>query len=202
MNRRFPPCLLFTLCLSSAALAETSSDSTGGQRSSPAWVPHGVMLGTFMRGGAVAPQIRLNWQVPFFRGRKDTLSVLVEPLAAYTASYPDTVVEDDDVTMRALRLFSLVVGVGYRSRPEQGLEWGFQVGSGPAWYAARFARGSKERESYFVGLLDGRAQLGYNLGALSLGLTVGYGDIYNYRRTSLSRPYVGGLHLGLYLEWR
>jgi len=207
MNRRFLSFLLFTLCLSPAAWAQTPPGPTEAPASSPAWLPHGALLGASLRAdareaAAFAAQVRLLWEIPFFRGRSDRLAVSIEPLAAYTFSYPDTVVEGRDVDMRALRLFSLVAGVAYRNRPERGLEWGFQVGTGPAWYAARFTRGEKTRESYFVGLLDGRVQLGYNFGSYSLGLGVGYGDLYNYRRTSLSRPYVGGLHLGLYLEWR
>ena len=207
MNRRFLPCLLFTLCLCPVAWAQTPPGSTEAPISSPAWLPHGAMVGGSLRTddwgqAAYAAQVRLLWQVPFFRGRRDSLSLTIEPLAAYTFAYPATVVEDRDVDMRALRLFSLLAGVGYRNRPGRGLEWGFQVGTGPAWYAARFTGGDKTRESYFVGLLDGRLQLGYNFGAWSLGGAVGYGDLYNYKRTSLSRPYTGGLHLGLYLEWR
>jgi hypothetical protein len=201
MNRRFLSCLLFTLCLSLVARAQTPGQAETPALSRP-WLPHGVMLGTSFREGAIAPQARLLWLVSFYQGRKDSLSLVIEPLASYTAVYPDTVVEDRDVEMRALRLFALVLGVGYRSRPEQGVEWGFQVGTGPAWYAARFTGGEKTRESYFVGLLDGRAQLGYNFGSWSAGLGVGYGDPYNYKRTSLARKRVGGLHLGLYLEWR
>jgi len=207
MNRRFLACLLFTLSLSSLAWAQTPPGSSEKPASSPAWLPRGALVGVSLRGDdrgqtAFATQARLQWQVPFYRGRVDTLSLLIEPLAAYTFAYPATVVEDRNVDMRALRLFSLLVGVAYRSRPERGLEWGFQVGTGPAWYAARFTGGEKTRESYFVGLLDGRLQLGYNFGAYSLGLGVGYSDRYNHRRTSLARSYVGGLHLGLYLEWR
>jgi hypothetical protein len=207
MNRRFLSLLLFTLSLSPVAWAQTPPGPTEAPASSSAWLPHGALLGVSRRAdvrdeAGYAAQVRLLWQVPFFRSRTDTLSLSIEPLAAYTFAYPDTVVEDRDVDMRALRLFSLLAGVSYRNRPERGLEWGFQVGTGPAWYAARFTRGEKTRESYFVGLLDGRAQLGYHFGGYSLGLSVGYGDLYNYRRTSLSRPYVSGLHLGLYLEWR
>ena len=50
--------------------------------------------------------------------------------------------------------------------------------------------------------MDGRAQIGYRLSSLSLGLAVGYGDPYNYRRTSLSRTFVAGPHVGVYVDWR
>ena len=203
MNRLLVPCLLFTLCLSPAARAQRPAPPPP-ESSSPAWLPRGAMVGTSIRGGAVAPQVRLNWQVPFYRGRRDSLSLLIEPMAAYTVAFPSTLDEDDDVpgTLDSLRFYSLLAGVAYRSRRGAGFEWGFQIGTGPAWYSARFSGASKDKESYFVGLLDGRAQIGYNFGRISAGVAVGYGDPYNYRRSSLARPYVGGLQLGFYADWR
>ena len=67
---------------------------------------------------------------------------------------------------------------------------------------ARFRNGPKDEESYWGGLLDGRARIGYRFSSVSLGLAVGYGDAYNYRRSSLGRPYIGGLQLGIYADWR
>ncbi|HZH15268.1 MAG TPA: hypothetical protein VE057_13025 [Archangium sp.] len=199
MNRRFLPCVLFTLCVASAALAQT-----GRPAESPVspWLPRGAFLGTSIRDGAVVPQARLQWQLVFFQGRSDTLGVLIEPLASFALLKPDTVVEDEDVLMRSLQLYSLMFAVGYTSRRGPGLEWGFQLGTGPAWFHARFRNGPKEEESYWVGLLDGRARIGYRFSSVSLGLSVGYGDPYNYRRSSLARPYVGGLQLGFYADWR
>ena len=199
MNHRLVPCLLFTLCLSLSASAQMGRPSRP-EFSTPPWLPRSAQLGTFIRGGAVLPEARLQWQWVFFQGRSDVLAVLLEPGAAIAAVKPATVVEDEDVPMTSLQLYSLVAGVGYRSRLESGLEWGFQLGTGPAWSRARF-RGRNE-ESALVGLLEGRLQLGYRLGPSSLGVTVGYGDPYNYRRSSLARPYVGGLQLGLYGDWR
>jgi hypothetical protein len=201
MNRLLIPCLVFTLGVSAVAEAQPAPPPET-ESSSPAWLPRGVYLGTFIRGGALAPQARLNWQVPFFRGRTDTLSLLIEPLAAVTAAFPSALEDENRGTLASLQLYSLVAGVAYRSRHEEGLEWGFQIGTGPAWYSARFTGAAKDSESYFVGLLDGRAQIGYNFGRISAGVVVGYGDPYNYKRTSLSHPFVGGLHLGLYSEWR
>ncbi len=200
MNRLLTPFLVFTLCLCQAAWAQTPPPPQA-EPSTPAWLPRGAFLGTSLRGGALAPQARVNWRIPFFRGRTDSLSLLVEPLAAYTVSFPSSL-EEQSGRLDALRLYSLLVGVGYRSQRESGLEWGFQIGSGPAWYSARFSGATKASESYFIGLLDGRAQIGYNFGRISAGVAGGYGDPYNYRRSSLARPYVGGLHLGLYSEWR
>jgi hypothetical protein len=200
MNRRLLPSLLFTLCLSVAASAQTAAPPPASP--TPPWLPRSAFLGTYIRQGAILPEARVQWELVFFQGRRDVLALVIEPMAAFAAVKPDTVVEGASVPMTSLQLYSLQLGVGYRSRGESGLEWGFQLGTGPAWYSARFSGGRKDQESYFVGLLDGRAQLGYRFGPVSLGVAVGYGDLYNYKRTSLARPYTGGLQLGLYADWR
>ena len=201
MNRRLVPCLLFTLCLSLAASAQTAKPPQS-EFSTPPWLPRSALLGTFIRNGAVVPEARLQWQWVFFQGRSDLLAVLLEPGAAVAAIKPATVIEDAQAPMTSLQFYSLVLGVGYRNQLESGLEWGFQLGTGPAWYKARFRGATRNEESYFVGLLDGRVQVGYRVGSFSLGEAVGYGDPYNYRRSSLARPYIGGLQLGLYGDWR
>lgn len=209
MNRRFLPWILFTLCLSGVAGAQTAPSAPAARPTylsdsiTPAWLPRGALLGTFIRGGAVVPEARLHWQILFYRGRRDTLGLYIEPLAAFAAIKPDTVVEKANVPMTLLQYYSLQFALGYTARREGGFEWGFQLGTGPAWYRARFKGGSKDSESYWVGLLDGRVRLGYRLGGkVGVGVAVGYGDPYNYRRTSLGHPYLGGLQLGLYADWR
>jgi hypothetical protein len=209
MNRRLLPLLVFTLCVSPVASAQTPP-TPPPESPTPAWLPRAAFLGTYIRGGVVAPQARVQWQVPFFRGRRDSLSLIVEPTAAIATSFPDptasggsgSLQEDEEVVpLTALRLYGLMLGVGYSNRRESGLEWGFQIGTGPAWYSARFSGASKDRESYFGGLLDGRGQVGYRFGPLSVGVAVGYSDPYNYRRTALARGHLGGLKLGLYADW-
>jgi hypothetical protein len=199
MNRRFVPCVLFTLCLASAALAQPARPPPSP---TPPWLPRGAYLGTFIRNGVIAPQARLQWQLVFFQGRTDTLGLLIEPLASVSLAHPDTVIPGENVPMTSLQLYSAVFSVGYTSRRGPGMEWGFQVGTGPAWFKARFRNGPKAEESYWGGLLDGRARLGYRFSSVSLGLAVGYGDPYNYRRSSLARSDVGGLQLGFYADWR
>lgn len=207
MNRRFLLLLLFTLGASPVASAQ-QPPGPPPESPTPVWLPRAALLSTYLRKGVVAPGARVQWQVPFYRGRRDSLSLSIEPTAAFAVAFPDNVEDDpntfirEDVPLSALRLYALVLGVGYSNRLESGLEWGFQIGTGPAWYSARFSAGEKSRESYLVGLLDGRAQLGYRFGAVSLGVAVGYSDPYNYRRTSQARGHVGGLQLGVYADWR
>jgi hypothetical protein len=201
MNRRFLPCVLFTLCLASAALAQPAPPPASP---TPPWLPRAAYLGTFIRNGVIAPQARLQWQLVFFQGRTDTLGLLIEPMGALAVARPDSVVEGDDVPMTSFQYYSLMFALGYTSRRGPGWEWGFQIGTGPAWLHARFqnAPNDKDEESYLGGLLDGRARVGYRFSSVSLGFTVGYGDPYNYKRSSLARSYVGGLQLGFYADWR
>lgn len=212
MNRRFLPWILFTLCLSGVAGAQSAPLAPSARPGrpprlsdsmTPPWLPRGAFVGTYIQKGAVVPEVRLHWQLLFYQGRRDTLGLYLEPMAAFAAVKPDTVVEGATVPMTQLQLYSLQFAVGYTARREGGLEWGFQLGTGPAWFRARFEGGTKDEESYWVGLLDGRLRLGYRVGGkVGVGVAVGYGDPYNYKRASLARPYVGGLQLGLYADWR
>jgi hypothetical protein len=203
MHRRLIACLVFTGSLCSAAWAQPAPPRPLEESAVPAWLPRGALLATSFRQGAVVPEARLQWQLPFYRFGSDTLGVLLEPAAAFAAARPASFeLENVKGSLAALQLYSLLVGVGYTNQQRTGFQWGFQLGTGPTWYRARLSGASKAEESYLVGLVDGRARIGYRFGSIGLGATVGYGDPYNYKRASLSRPYIGGLQLGLYADWR
>src|SRR6218665_46472 len=201
MNRRLAACLVFTLSLCPEARAQLTAPRAPPESPTPAWLPRGVFLGTSLRKGAVVPEARLQWQLPFFPHFEDTLSLFIEPAAAIAASRPATL-ESAAGSLTSLHLYSLLVSVGYTSQQATGVQWGFQLGTGPMWYRARFTGSTKAQESYLVGHLDGRARIGYRFGPIGLGVAVGYGDPYNYKRASLARPYIGGLQLGVYADWR
>jgi hypothetical protein len=204
MNRHLASCLVFTLSLSALALAQPAEEprEEAGKGSSPAWLPRAVFLGTYINEGTITPQARLQWRFPFFSARTDVLSIILEGGGGLAVVTSDTLRDEELGSLEALRLYTAQVGVSYRSVRAEGLQWGFHVATGPAWYGARFQGADKEAESYLVGLLDGRAQLGYRLGPVDLGVSVGYGAPYNTRRTSLARPFVGGMKVGLFAEWR
>ena len=207
MHRRLIACLVFTGSLCSTAQAQPPAPRPPEESAVPAWLPRGALLATSMRLGAVVPEARLQWQLPFYHFGMDTLGLLFEPAAAFAAARPASFAntpgfENAAGSLTSLQLYSLLVSVGYTSQQHSGLQWGFQLGTGPTWYRARFTGASKAEESYLVGLVDGRARIGYRFGPIGLGATVGYGDPYNYKRASLSRPYLGGLQLGLYADWR
>lgn len=200
MNRRLLPLLVFTVCLCLEARAQ--SERADAPSSTPPWLPRGLLLATSLREGAVIPEARLQWQLVFFQNRRDTLGLHIEPAFAAAAVKPTSLVGNPNASMSSLQLYSLLLSLGYSNRSPSGVEWGFQVGTGPTWFNSRFQGGAKAKESYLVALLDGRARIGYRFAPIGLGLTVGYGDPYNYKRSSLARPYIGGLQLGVYADWR
>jgi hypothetical protein len=181
----------------SEAPAEPPAEAVFG---SPAWLPRGAFLGTYIRNGAVTLQPRVQWQLTFFQDRKDALVLLLEGGVGYAAALPDTAVQGADVPVDAFHAHSLMVGAGYRNQSPSGLHWGFQVTSGPLWYGAHF-RGLPD-ERHLAGLVEGRVHLGHRVGPLVLGGSVGYGEPFNFRRSSVARQYAGGLLLGLFADWR
>jgi hypothetical protein len=200
MNRRVVTVLVFTLCLCTTASAQAPRPAELSASTTPPWFPRAASLSVSLREGAVLPEARVQWQLLFFRSRKDSLGLLIEPSVAFAAARPSSI-PDASGALTSLQLYSLLFGVGYTNRTESGLEWGFQVGTGPTLTQGRFTT-SPARESAWMGLLEGRARIGYRFGPVGSGIVVGYGDPYNYKRSSRSRPFIGGLQLGLYADWR
>lgn len=195
--------LLFSLVfgISSSAWAQSGlSDDAPTVGRTPVWLPRGALLGTYLRKGAVTPQVRLQWQFTLYQARKDALVLLAEGGLGYAVGFPDTVVEGFDAPMDSLYENTLMVGGGYRNQSPGGVHWGFQVTAGPMWYGAHFRDLPDER--YTVGLLEGRIHIGHQLGPLVLGASVGYGEPFNFKRRSIARQYTGGFLMGIFADWR
>lgn len=209
--------LLISLLFALSASAQTSSESSSpvddaplgsdepvfhkaGQ--TPFWLPRQFLLGTYLRRGVVTPQARLQWQFTFFEQRKDALVLLLEGGLGYSVIRPKTAVEGlgTDVPFNSFYENTVMAGVGYRNQSPDGWHWGFQVTSGPVWYGAHFTNLPDER--YTVGLMEGRVQVGKQVGSTVLGASLGYGEPYSYKRRSVSRYFVGGVLLGLFADWR
>jgi len=196
--------LLFSIVfgLSTAAAAQ-SGDSPAEPRSSggtPAWLPRGAFLGTYLRGGAITPQARLQWEVTFFEKRKDALVLLVDGGVGWAAGLPDTAVEGAKARIDSFYEHTLMVGLGYRNQSPDGLHWGFQVTGGPVWYGAYFRNRLHETEN--AGLVEGRIQVGHRFGPVVLGVSGGYGEPFSFRRRSVSRQFMGGALFGFFADWR
>ena len=202
MNRGLLLVLVFTLGPCPVALAQTPRFNETSASVTPPWFPRAASVSVNLREGALLPEARLQWQLLFFRSMRDSLGLLIEPSVALAAVRPPRLSDGSGGALASLQLYSLMFGVGYTNRTLSRVEWGFQLGTGPAWLRARLDAVSPSRESSLLGMLEGRARIGYRFGLVGMGATVGYGDPYNYRRTSRARPYIGGLQLGLYADWR
>lgn len=164
------------------------------------WLPRAAFLGIYVRGGMVTPQPRLQWDVTFYEKRKDALVLLLEGGIGYAAARPDTAIEGYDVPFNSFYEHTLLVGLGYRNQSPRGLHWGFHLAGGPLWYGAHLTNVPDER--YLVGLIEGRVHVGYQFGSTVLGVGVGYGEPFNYKRRSVVAPFAGGFLLGLFADWR
>jgi hypothetical protein len=193
--------LLFYLVsgLSLAAQAQPAP-STTQRESTPAWLPRGAFLGTYVRAGAVTPQVRAQWQLTLFQDRKDALVFVVEGGGGFAAALPDTVVAGRAEPMDAFFQHTVMVGGAYRNQSPSGFHWGFQVTGGPLWYGAHLRNLPDER--HMVGLVEGRVHLGYQVGRVAFGVSGGYGEPFSHSRRSLASQYLGGLLVGLFADWR
>jgi opacity protein-like surface antigen len=185
--------------LSSAVQAQSGVSPEAPSRS-PAWLPRGAFLGTYIRAGAVTPQARVQWQLTLFQDRKDALVLVLEGGGGYGAVLPDTAVEGFEVPVDAFHEHTVMLGGGYRNQSPSGFHWGFQVTGGPLWYGAHFRNLPDER--FTAGLVEGRVHLGHQLGPTVLGVSLGYGEPFSFRRSSVSRKYLGGVLLGFFADWR
>lgn len=196
--------LLFSVVfgLSTAAMAQSGDSPAVPRRSgqTPVWLPRGAFLGTYVRGGAITPQARLQWELTFFEKKKDALVLLLEGGVGWAAGLPETAVEGFDAPIASFYEHTAMVGVGYRNQSPEGFHWGFQVTAGPVWYGAHFRDLPHEMER--AGLMEGRVQLGYRFDSVVLGVSGGYGEPFSYRRRSVSRQFVGGALFGFFADWR
>jgi hypothetical protein len=199
MNRWLPIPLLVFLFSGSLAHAQREESPEPRRSPTPAWLPRGALLGTLIRNDAVVGQVRAQWQLTLFQDRKDALVLLVEGGLGRSVSVP-AVVQDTQVPLRYLTLHTAMVGGGYRNQNPGGLHWGFQVAAGPMFYAGRYT--GVADEDRVAGLLEGRVHVGHAVGPVVAGVAVGYAEPFSLARRSLARPYVGGLLVGLFMDWR
>jgi hypothetical protein len=188
--------------LSSVAAAQSPESAPAERRAggTPAWLPRAAFLGTYVRGGAITPQARVQWEVAFFEKRKDALVLMLEGGGGWAARLPDTALQGFDAPVASFYAHTVMAGVGYRNQAPEGLHWGFQVTAGPVWYGAHFRDLPHEKES--AGMMEGRIHVGYRVGTAVLGVAGGYGEPFSFRRRSISRQFLGGALFGFFADWR
>ncbi len=107
---------------------------------------------------------------------------------------------ETNVRFRYLTVHTAMLGGGYRNQSPGGFHWGFQVTAGPVFYGGRYQDVVAENRT--AGLVEGRVHLGHAVGPVVAGAAVGYAEPFSVSRRSLAGPHVGGLLLGLFMDWR
>jgi hypothetical protein len=196
--------LVVSLLLVSSAHAQSQSKKPADlyhTPPTPAWLPRGVFLGTQLRGGAVTPNLRVQWELTFFQDRKDAWVLILEGGVGWAAALPDTALENFYLPVTAYYEHTAQIGFGYRNHLPGGAHWGFQVTSGPTFYGAHFKTQPKDQRT--AGTVQGRFQIGYEtLSNVGLGVAIGYSEPYGLKNRSFARELVGGVNLGFFADWR
>ena len=200
MHRSLLLCLFLAFSVSSTAFAQGEAPALH-RSPTPAWLPRGALLGTYIRNGAVVPQARIQWQLTLFQDRRDALVFAVEGGLGFSASLPDTAVEGSNVPFSNFYSHTAMAGLAYRNQNPSGWHWGFQVTAGPVWYGATFAGGVEEDR--MGGILEGRVHIGRKVtDALVVGVAGGYSEPFSVARRSVARDYLGGVLVGFFADWR
>lgn len=201
MLRHVRALLVISLALVSTAHAQSRKPADLYHVSpTPAWLPRQVFLGTQLNNGAVIPNLRLQWEFTFFQERKDAWVGILEGGVGWAASLPVTAVEGFFLPVDSYYEHTAQVGVGYRNHLPGMAHWGFQVTGGPTFYGAHFRTQPPDRR--IAGTIQGRVQVGYQLGDVGLGLALGYAEPFGLSKRSFARDFVGGVNLGFFADWR
>jgi hypothetical protein len=132
--------------------------------------------------------------------RTGLLLLVAEGGLGYATGEPDDAGPRGNATMTYFYQHTAQLGIGYRSGLGPGFHWGFQLTTGPLGYGARFDR--LPTENRFQGSIEGRVLGGLELGGIEYGLSIGYSSPYDRNDRGNSTEYLGGMMVGLYVDWR
>ena len=161
----------------------------------PWFVPRSASLGVFVNSPVVTPHLRLAWEGAIVSQPRNDLIWLFTLGTGLGLGVPSPMTEHYQHVALA--------GVGYRSdRPV--VHWGFHVAVGPVWYRAAYLPNAFYKfESRVLGYVEGRAQLGVRLSPhLRLAAYFGYASPFVFTLQYPGNTFVGGLDMGLVLDWR
>ncbi|MBF5044198.1 hypothetical protein FGE12_17500 [Aggregicoccus sp. 17bor-14] len=199
MDRRLA-CLLLLFLASAAPAAAQLPERVERNSPTPVWLPRGAFLGTFLKGGAVVPQVRVQWEGTLIQERIDAFAFILEGGGGYAVGKPDNAGPRENLHLVQLYEFTAQGGFGYRGDWKSGWHAGAQVLAGPIHYGAKYEVLAPEKRT--AGIVEGRLQLGHSVGPFVLGGAVGYGELFGVSRRSNALQYLGGLSLGLFADWR
>ncbi len=199
MTRLFT--LLLVLTSATPALADEVFSAVPPETITPWYLPRGAFLGTFFFGGAVTPQVRVQWEWNVVQETRDAFVIVLEGGGGYAVARPTIeLASGDPAKMTFFYQHTVMAGFAYRGQFANGFNVGVQGLTGPLWYGARFD--NQPTEGWLTGMVEGRVQLGWRVGPLVLGVSGGLGTPYAKPLRRLSADYVTGVVLGVFADWR
>lgn len=159
---------------------------------SPWFLPRYALVGAYAGNGVFSPTVRVGFEWALIE-QKTELVLLLEGGPSWGVLRPAGVTRSYQHSAGA--------GIGLRSRRLAKIQWGLSVTAGPVVYGARFSDAAKNEERV-NGVVDGRGQLGLNLGPLVLALYLGYQQVFDANPRFAAVPFVGGVTFGVLVNWR
>jgi hypothetical protein len=158
----------------------------------PWFLPRYVAVGAYAGNGVFSPTARVGWEVALIKQKTEFVAAL-EVGPSFGLLRPRGV--------QRTYQHSILLGVGLRPARGNKVQWGLSAMAGPVLYGARF-EDPQLTEERWNGVADGRAQLGLNLGPVTLAIYIGYQQPFFVNPRFSSAGYVGGFNFGVLVNWR
>jgi hypothetical protein len=159
---------------------------------SPWFLPRYVAVGAYAGNGVFSPTARVGWELTLIEQRTEFVFAL-ELGPSWGIVRPAEV--------RVSYQHSLLAGVGLRAGRAKKLQWGLSAMAGPVLYGGRFTDPMLNEERW-NGVVDGRGQLGVDLGPITLAAYVAYTQPFTVNPRFAAIGYVGGFNFGVLVNWR
>jgi len=199
MRRSALAAVVIGLCGAEPAWADQDFDARKLEQVVPAFIPRHFSMDLLLYGPTTW-QAKVQWEITLLQDRISGFVLIFEAGGGYGFHLPTTAGPACDIPMTFLYQHSLQFGAAYRAQRPEGLFWGFQVGFGPLFYGARFQ--GLPTENIVIGTVEGRGQIGWRLGRVSYGFTLGYAQPTEQPVHSNAAPYIGGYTIGVFADWR
>jgi hypothetical protein len=194
--------VLFLLLAAPVAHAQGDEEAEAKRHRSPTpfYLPRGAFLGAFFKDAATTAQLRVQWQLTVVQEPVDALVLVLEGGLGYGLTHPRNAGRAGTARMTYLYQHTAQLGLAYRGLYPNGFHWGLQVTTGPTFLGARFDTLPRERR--IIGSVEGRVQFGWRVASVAYGVSLGLSQPYVYPGRSAAAPYLGGLLLGVFADWR
>jgi hypothetical protein len=183
----------------------TPSRPEGPLLHNPFWyLPREASLGMFVAtDGVLVPQLRLKWEWSLYHSDKDTLYAGAEGGGGYGFNLPEGYDAANNPPMTFFYEHLVLALLGYRIDTSGGFYFALEAGGGMLFYGGRshLTGGGSGKEGYTVGTFEGRAKVGLRAGKTVMGVYIADDVPFGRPAGSAYYGYVGGLLVGLFVNW-